>query len=77
MITFYNFFVRASTIYDCTASFHRIVCYPPAACSTIRSTLSKYHPILHILACSGRRKAMSGDLESSHRALSIGGGLNE
>eukprot|EP00984_Skeletonema_dohrnii_P025592 scaffold14778_cov151-Skeletonema_dohrnii-CCMP3373.AAC.1 len=34
------------------------------------------HPILPISACSGRRKAMSGDLESSHQALSIDCCLN-
>eukprot|EP00985_Skeletonema_marinoi_P020475 scaffold12185_cov72-Skeletonema_marinoi.AAC.3 len=32
----------------------------------------RIHPIIRISACSGRRKAMSGVLESSHCALSIG-----
>jgi len=33
------------------------------------------HPILDILACIGCRKTTSGVLESSHQALSIGGGF--
>ena len=38
----------------------------------IVSSSSQIHPIVDILACSGRIKATSGALESSHQALSIG-----
>ena len=42
-------------------------------CKTIPTDLPiAIHVFVHILGCSGGRKARSSDLESSHRALSIG-----
>eukprot|EP00984_Skeletonema_dohrnii_P019129 scaffold9077_cov151-Skeletonema_dohrnii-CCMP3373.AAC.3 len=60
-------------IHNTIDPLHQLVSLSLGHHSITRITHSlRIHPILRILACSGRIKAMSGVLESSHCALSIG-----